>query len=57
MKKTEPKGSVQVFSVDSNAIDSSNILDIHRYLMKETWYKTIFSLIKRMFIESLSFCT
>ena len=36
MKKTEPKGSVQVFSVDSNAIDSSNILDIHRYLMKET---------------------
>ena len=35
MKKTEIKGSVKVFSIDYNAIDTSDILDIHRYLMKE----------------------
>ena len=42
-KKTGLKGSVQafsvdvqVFSVDQNAIDNSDILDIHRYFMKET---------------------
>ena len=27
---------VQVFSVDQNTIDNSDILDIHRYFMKET---------------------
>ena len=30
------KGSVKVFSADYNAIDTSGVLDIHRYLMKET---------------------
>ena len=35
MKKTELKGSVQVFSIDYNAIDTSDILDIHRYSVKE----------------------
>ena len=34
MKKTGLKGSVQVFSVDYNSIDTSDILDIHRYLTK-----------------------
>ena len=34
MKKTGLKGSVKYFSVDFNPIDTSNILDIHRYLMK-----------------------
>ena len=37
-KKTGLKGSVQVFSVDYNAIlgcDTNDILDIHRYLMKK----------------------
>ena len=33
--KTGPKGSVKVFSVDYNAIDNNDFLDIHRYLMKE----------------------
>ena len=36
MKKTGIKGSVKVFYIDYNAIDTSDILDIHRYLMKET---------------------
>ena len=36
MKKTGLKESVKGFSVDYNPIDTSNILDIHRYLMKET---------------------
>ena len=35
MKKTGLKGIVKVFSVDYNAIDTSDILDIHRYLTKE----------------------
>ena len=30
------KESAKGFSVDYNPIDTSNILDIHRYLMKET---------------------
>ena len=34
MKKAGLKGSIQFFSVNYNAIDTSNILDINRYLMK-----------------------
>ena len=36
MKKTGLKGVVKFFSVDYNAIDINDILDIHGYLMKET---------------------
>ena len=36
MKKTRLKGSVKVFSVDYNAIDTNDILDLHIYLMKKT---------------------
>ena len=36
-KKTGLKGSIQVFPVDYNAIDTSNILDMYRSLMKEKW--------------------
>ena len=36
MKKTESKGSVKHFSADYNPVDSSNILHIQKYLMKET---------------------
>ena len=37
-KKTGLKGSVNVFSVDFNPIDTNDILDldIHKYLMKKT---------------------
>ena len=30
------KGKLKVFSFDSNATDTSNVLDIYRYFMKET---------------------
>ena len=33
-KKTGLKGSVKFFSVDFNPIDTNDILDINRYLMK-----------------------
>ena len=36
MKKTGLKGYGYVFSVDYNIIDTSNILDIYKYLMKVT---------------------
>ena len=36
MRKSRLKGVVKVFSVDYNAIDNNNILDIRIYLMKET---------------------
>ena len=36
MKKTGLKGSVKFFSVDFNPIDTNDILDIHKYLMKKT---------------------
>ena len=35
-KKTRLKGTVNFFSVYFNPIDTNNVLDIHRYLMKET---------------------
>ena len=34
MKKAGLKGIAKFFSVDFNPIDTNNILDIHRYLMK-----------------------
>ena len=34
MTKTELKAVVKLFSVDFNPIDTKDILDIHRYLMK-----------------------
>ena len=30
------KGSVNFFSVEFNPIDTNNVLDIHKYFMKET---------------------
>ena len=33
-KKTGLKGVVKRFSVDFNPIDTNDILDIHKYLMK-----------------------
>ena len=35
-KKTGLKGVVNVFSVYFNPIDTNDILDIHKYLMKGT---------------------
>ena len=36
MNKTGLKGVVIFFPVDFNPIDNSNVLDIHKYLMKKT---------------------
>ena len=36
MKKTRLGGTVKFFSVDFNPIDTNDILDINKYLMKET---------------------
>ena len=35
MKKTGLNGYIYEFSVDYNIIDTSNIIDIHKYLMKK----------------------
>ena len=35
MIKTELKGSVYDFSIDYNVVDTSNINNIHKYLMKK----------------------
>ena len=56
-KITELKGIVKVLFVDYNATDTSNILDIHRYLMKETWYEIMFGFIKIMFVGLLNVST
>ena len=36
MKKTGLQGVVNFFSVDFNPIDTNNILDIHKYILKRT---------------------
>ena len=41
------------FSVDYIITDSSNIINIHKYLMKKTQYKIILVLIKKMSIGLL----
>ena len=41
------------FSADFNPIDTNDILDIHKYLMKITWYKT-FGFIEKIFIGLLT---
>ena len=39
IKKTRLIGVAKPFLVDFNPIDANNILDIHKCLMKKTWYK------------------
>ena len=56
MRKIGLKGVVKVFSVDYNTIDVNGILDIHRNLMKETYYKIIFRFIKKVFVGLLRIC-
>ena len=43
-----------LFSVDFNPIDTSDILDIHKHLMERTSYKIIFGWIKKLFIRLLT---
>ena len=53
-KKTGLKRVVKVCSVDFNPVDTNDILDIHKYSMKRTWYKEIFGLIKKIFTRLLT---
>ena len=52
-KKTGLNGVVKIFSFSFNPIDTNDILDIHKYLMKRTWYKIMFRLIKNIFLGLL----
>ena len=53
MKKTGLGGLDIFFSVDFNPIDTNNILDIHKCLMRRTWCKIKFGLTKKIFIGLL----
>ena len=37
--------AILFFCVDFNPIDTNNVLEIHKYLIKRTWYKIMFRLI------------
>ena len=54
MQKTGLKGNATLFSFDFNPIDTNDILDIHKYLMKGKKYKIMFKIILKMFIVLLS---
>ena len=54
-KKNRIKRKCTIFVVvNFNLIDANDILDIHKCLMKKTKYKTIFGLIKKIFIGLLT---
>ena len=38
-------GIAKLLSIDFNPIDTNNILDIHKYLMKSAWYKIMLEII------------
>ena len=50
---TRTGGVVKIFSVGFNPTETNDILDIHKYLMKKTSYKTMFVLNKKIFIGLL----
>ena len=43
------------FSVGFKTLDTSNIIYTHKYLKKQMQYKIIFGLIKRVFIELITY--
>ena len=49
LKKTGLKRILNFFSIDFSPIYTNNILDIRKYLMKETWCKIMFGLIKKIY--------
>ena len=53
-KKLRLKGIVKFFCVGFSSIDTNDILDILKHLMKRKWYKIMFGLIKKMFIVLLT---
>ena len=56
MKKNGLKGYVYDFSVDYDAIEIADILDIQwKVLNEKEWYKIMFRFIKKMFITAMTF--
>ena len=53
-KATGLSGYVYQFSANYNIIDTGNIINIYKCLMKKTWYKIMFRIIKKMFIKLLT---
>ena len=45
---------IKCFSIDFNPIDTNDILNNNKYLMKRTSYKMMFGLIEKIFIGLLS---
>ena len=54
MKTTGLKRVVNFFSVDFNPIDTNDILDIHKHLIRRTECKIMFGLIRKIFIILLT---
>ena len=54
LKRTGLRGILKCFFVDFNLIDTNDILDINKYLVKKTWCKIMFGLIEKIFIGSLT---
>ena len=54
MNKTGLKAAIKVFSIDFSIIDTNDVLDMHKHLMKETWCKIMSELIKKIFMGSLT---
>ena len=50
-KNREKEGSVKLFCVDFNPVDTNNVLDVHRYLMKEKSYKIKFGVLNKYFCD------
>ena len=50
-KKIGLKGVVKSFSVGFNRIDTNDTVGIHKYLMRRTWYKIMFELIKKYLLD------
>ena len=48
------KEIVKFFSIDFNPINTSNLLNTHKYSMKGTQYKTMSGIIQKMSIELLA---
>ena len=44
-KKNRIKRIVIFFPVDFNPIDTNDMLDVHKYLIKKAWYKIFHSII------------
>ena len=55
MKKTELNGYLNDFCVDYSTTEVNNIVDIHKYFMKKTWYRIMFNFVKQAFISLLGF--